>query len=204
MSKRNRSRIGRADGIATSFKVKEEEQFVANDSTAKATAELGTLEVRFRRYKATDLGQSLLNRRIGCQITPSAVIEKGVCCERVVAVINTERSVKIVRTTAGDQLDLTAAASTFRGARVGGYCTKLLDRIDRGIADSRESLARGLVIRIDSVDRDVALIGTSTGNGSHAVGGSGTDVVSDNAWLQTDKGCGRIADLDGQFTKLTS
>ena len=67
-----------------------------------------------------------------------------------------------VGTTLGHQLDLAAAASALGSTGVGGNCTELLNRVDRSVTNRRSELARGYIVRVDTIDRDVTLVSART------------------------------------------
>src|SRR6185503_7175060 len=101
--------------------------------------------------------------RLAGSIRSGAVVEErvgGCFCSAIVFV---KRTVKVVSTTLGNQLDLTATAATFGRRRVRGDSAKFLNRIDRRVTDSGKRLSGRLVICVDTIDGNVALIGTRPG-----------------------------------------
>jgi hypothetical protein len=115
-----------------------------------------------------------------------------------------ERTVEIVRTALSNDLNLAAGTSTFGCARVGRDRAKLLHGIDRSITGCRCELPGRLVIRIEAIDRDVALIGARTGHRTDSVRRTSSYIVSHDAGLQSDKCGGRTPDLDRKLAKLAS
>src|SRR5687768_17883352 len=85
---------------------------------------------------------------------------------------------KAVGAALGHQLNLPTAAATFGRVGVGRYSSKLLDRIDGGIADRSRKLPCRLIVGVDSIDRDVSLVSARTRDRPGAVAASGTDQKS--------------------------
>ena len=134
----------------------------------------------------TDAAAKLVARKLrSCD--SASIVEKAVGGGRCSAIVLAERTMKLIRTALGDELDLTAAAATFRCGRIRGYRAKFLNRVDRRVAGCCKRLARGLIVRINSVNSDVALVRTRTGHRADAIGGSSADVVADNTGLQADQ-----------------
>src|SRR6185369_3050774 len=92
----------------------------------------------------------------------SAIVEEAVSCGSGSAIVFTQVAVEVVGTTLGHQLDLAAAASALGSTGVGRNCTELLNRVDRSVTNRRSELARGHIVRVDTIDGDVALVSART------------------------------------------
>ena len=122
--------------------VKEEESLVSLDGAANGTAKL-----------ITNKGGP---GRAGIVAEP--VIGLGIG----VAVILVQISMKSIGAAAGDELILAAAALTCAGKLASDDTAKLLDRVNRGVPDDGAELACRAVVDVETIDRDVILIGTCT------------------------------------------
>src|SRR6185437_15428323 len=78
----------------------------------------------------------------------------------VVAVIQVHVPMPLVRTAAGDQLKLTAAAGAAIGCKACSSTAELLYRVDRRIGGNGSKGARGEIVHIQSVDGGIGLVDT--------------------------------------------
>src|SRR5690242_13039726 len=193
MWKRHSAVVSNALRIASRFIIEEEKQLVLTVKV-RGTAFSKAREENWSANAAAVLVARKLRPR-----NSTAIIEEAVGCRCGRAIELAERAVPIIRAALGDQFDLTAAAATFRCSRIRSDRAELLNRIDRRIAGCCKGLARGLIISIDSVDGDVALVCTRAGYGTYAICGASADVVTDNTGLQTNQCRRRVAKLNRQL-----
>ena len=96
---------------------------VVHDGAADAAAKLITRQLRPR-----------INRR-PVAAPSGAIIKEAICCCLCRAIVFADVAVKLVRTALGHQFNLAACAATFVCTRIGRNGAKLLNRVDRRVAD---------------------------------------------------------------------
>jgi hypothetical protein len=139
------------------------------------------LPLRARNERATAKDFILL------RVAARSVCKKAVRGKLLISVVQTERAMVLVRTTLRNDLNLPTGASSLRRIRIGGDRTKFLNGIDRSITNCSGELARRLVVRIETVDRNVALVCAGAGNRPDAVCRGRTNVVPDDTRLQANQ-----------------
>src|SRR5262249_27340029 len=182
----NRAQIRDTLRVTTSFIIEEEEQVVFLNRSAQASAELITGQLGSRNTFAGIL--------FNC-----SVIEKCVSRGQRGSIVFAKITVKYVAAALGYHLNLTAVAAAFGGGGIRRNGSEFLNRIDRSIADCNRKLSGGLVIRVNSINGDVPLVGPRSSNGADAIDVCGSYIVSDNSWLQANKRGRRISKLYRKF-----
>jgi len=86
--------------------------------------------------------------------------------------------VKTVGTALGHQFDLATAAAAFAALGLVVTARNSLNRHRSARCHGGESLARAWSFASDTINRDVALVSTRSGNGTHSIGRTGAEVVS--------------------------
>src|SRR5436190_15654517 len=118
------------------------------------------------------------------------VVEKAVGSGLFGPVIFADISVILIAAAIGGQLDLAAASASGGCIKTGYRTAKFLDRVDRRITDRAECLASCLIVGVDTVDRDIRLVGTGTRYRTNAICGCRTKIGPDDTRLQSEQ-CGR-------------
>src|SRR5262245_582627 len=154
MSERNDAQIGDPLRVTPSFIVEEEEEIIP-------------------QYRPADTAAELVPGQLG-PIDSRLVIEECIRCRQRCACVFAQRPVESVAAAFGYHLNLTAAAAAFGGAGIGRNGSEFLNRVDRSIADCGRKLPGGLVVGVNSVNGDVSLVGSRSGDRAHAIGGSGS------------------------------
>ena len=169
-------------GNALAFVVEEEKELVFEDGTAEATAE-GVHQIKGRGV-----------RRTGGHIV---VLEEVLVGDDVVrAIVLVERAMKLVGSALGDEVDLCAGGAARGRGAVGGGDAKFLSGVERGAQDAGEGGAEDLVVVVESVESDVALVRASAGDCALA---AVTDFRThvENAGLEAEQ-ADRVAAIHGQ------
>ncbi len=107
MRKRDRASVGDTLRISSRFIIEEEKHLVFAFPDGRTTfSEVGQV------HWTADAAAILIARKLRSS-DAAAVVEKAVGSSRRSAIVLAERTVPIIRTALGDELDLTAAAATF-------------------------------------------------------------------------------------------
>ncbi len=122
-----------------------------------------------------------------------------------VAVVLVEGAVEIVGATLGDERDLSAGGTAAIGVVVGGGDAKFLDGVEGNREHGSEGVAASLVIDVDTVKGDVALVAVGAVDRAAAAVEVLIDVAAvsgiGDAGLKREQ-IGHIAGFDGQLLNL--
>ena len=130
--------------LPSAFIVGEEEQAILAHRTADGSAEDIAIE---------------LERLVGLAVEKFGGLDQVVVgAGGGVAQIFIDRAVKLVAPTLGDQCDLCARSLTLISSVVGGGDAEFLNRIQSHWQHGFEGVTLGLVIDVDSVEGEVALV----------------------------------------------
>src|SRR5689334_13221332 len=177
MLKRHDTVVGDALRVASSLIIEEEKQLVLTVEDG------GTAFSKMRKVKwSADAAAKLVARKLR-SFSSAAIVEEAVGCSGCRAIELAQRTMPIIRAALRNEFDLAAAAATFRRGWIRGDRAEFLNGVDRRIAGRCKRLARRLIVRIDSVNSNVALVCTRAGHGTDAIRGARADVVTDNTGL---------------------